>query len=280
MKRRSTRRLRASEPRSKRPKARNEDKPHRGDLCNDVAQVADCITPIPTGEYSVSFVPTPKAVDEYGNVVPPDGWDADPNYAAIVDPEIPAEAMNARDYNSRISDIREVAWLLTGISDVKLAVLGDVVLELVHITWSPCWVPIHHVVLDNDQLNVELDREKKIWEKKGPRAKKGIQGTIPGMVRRTLALFRLNGDSKYPLRQVTKYAVIPSLNADDAEPEVEVIRADFKDTYEHSTALFLNPELWKELCKRRVEAAEAYTAKNEESLVMKKFLEDMKTKIA
>ena len=280
MKRRVTRRLGASEPRSKRSKAREEDKPHRRDLCNDAAQVADCITPIPTGEYSVSFIPTPRNVDESGDVVPPDGWEVNPNYAAIVDPEIPEEAMNARDYNSRVRDIREVAWLLTGISDVKLAVLGDVVLELVHITWSPCWVPIKLVVLDTDQLNVELNREKKAWEKKGPRARKGIQGTIPGMVQKTLALFRLMGDSQYLLRQITKYAVIPSLSADDAESDVEVVRADFKETYEHSTALFLNPELWKELCKRRIEAAEAYLVKNEESPVMKKFLEDMKAKIA
>ena len=53
---------------------------------------------------------------------------------------------------------------------------------------------------------------------------------------------------------------------------VPVIRADFQETYEHSSVLFRNKDLWLELCGRRVEAAKAYLSKSPDSDVMRGFL--------
>lgn len=217
-----------------------------------------------------SFVFTPRFVDEKGVVIPPPDWQTNPKLVCTETPDFPSTSDDPDDYNNSVTDVTEIAWLIAGISHVKVAVFDSKILELLQLFWKPCWVPLHMVSINSERLKAELEREKKKYSGFGELAKGGLRRTIPAHVRKVLALYHLTKETSFLIRQVNKYAII---TVPELGNNVEVIKADFIETYEHSSALFTNKELWKELCKRRIEAAEALLKTETTSKVLQEFIE-------
>lgn len=224
-------------------------------------------TPLHIGNNVTHFVPTLRAVNGDGQVVPPDGWEADDRYASRWDSPF-GEAIDPEEYNNRITEVKDVAWLLAGIRSAKLAVKGSQVLELLNLTWKPCWVPLNLVELDSERLTGQLEAERRKYEASPFRTKMQHRRTIPPLVLRVLSLYHLTQNSKFLLRSIFKFSVVTSPELGD---NVEVIKCDFRATFEHSSALFMNQEMWKRLCEVRIEAASRFLRDLGDSEEMKTF---------
>jgi hypothetical protein len=231
------------------------------------------------GDFLGSLVPTPRVVNEQGEVIPPVNWARSPQYKAIwgVDFSIPEGDPIA--YNKKVQDVADVAWLISGINHVKVAVWESEVLELVNLQWKPTWVPLQMVHLDSSRIEQQLSAQRKRYEVLGSAAKFGLRKTIPGHVKRVLALYHLNDQETFMIQQITKFAVItiPELGEN-----IDVVKADFKRTYEHSSVLYKNNELWKELCARRIESAKKClpVASLDDQKVISEFVERCEKEIA
>ena len=236
------------------------------------------VSPSLTGISQV-FIHTPRLKDNAGLMIPPQGWNENVDYAAgwdLEEFEIDEEVVLSHDYNLQVKDIKEVAWLISGINHVKLAVFQEKILELLFLTWKPCWVPLRLVIIDSDKLRSELKSRRDDYNKSPKRVKDNLKRDIPGHVARTLALYRLTNETKFLVKQINKYAIIhvPEFNS-----SAQVVKADFVPTYEHSSVLFRNEEVYKTLYMRRIEASSAFLKTNEDSHLMKEFLERSKDEL-
>lgn len=249
----------------KRRRAKEQGTPHLAGTCAAPQPWLRTVSTSPaTGDIRSYFVPTPKAVDGSGEVVPPDDWHKNKRYAALWDLDFSGPEVDPDEYNAMVSEVTDLAWLVAGIRHCKLAVLGSTVLELVNLTWKPCWVPLHMVEIDSPKLEEQLKQEKTRYKKLGPKGKFNRRKTIPQHVNRVMAIWRLTKETTFLLRQINQYAIVP---VPDLGENIEVIKADFRDTYEHSSALFMNKKLWADLLVRRVEAANCFNKENKSSLV-------------
>ena len=86
-----------------------------------------------------------------------------------------------------------------------------------------------------------------------------MRTTIPSHVDKFLALLCLEDRFKFHLKQINSFAVVDLGPCYDNAP---VVKAEFKATYEHCSALFTHKATWKSLYERRVEAAQAYIKKH------------------
>lgn len=268
-KRSSTSSLEMVEPLSKQFKAGNGEAHRSEEICTVSRLRPRTVSLSHQSDFLGSFVPTPRVVNELGLVIPPPGWQVNSAYAALWNPDFSGPEVSVEDHNDSVAEVADVAWLIAGIRHVKVAVLGSGVVEVLSLSWKPCWVPLHMVCLDSEHLKTQVTLRKKKYGRLGDQAKNGMRHTIPAHVGRVLALARLTKESTFLVKQVIKFAVI---TVPDLGDNVEVIKADFKDTFEHSSALFTNKELWKELCRRRVEAARSHLTSEKDSTIMREFL--------
>lgn len=218
-----------------------------------------------------SVVRTERTLDKDGLVVPPPGWELTRKYAADWDVDLSDPITDFDVYNQSVDDVRDLAWLIRGIPSIKVAVLGSTVVELLQLNWLPCWVPLGMVNLNTAALVAQVEVARKSYASLGPRAKTNMRKDIPAHVRRVLARVKLTAETTFMIRHVSKFAVV-SVPGYGKGKDVEVLKADFMETYEHSSMLFQNKDLWRELCGRRVEAGKSHILKSGECAVMRDFV--------
>ena len=225
---------------------------------------------IPIG-FTGTFVRTRKVRDAGGDIVLPDDWAKDPSYEARRPQDLQDTSVDL--INRKAEDTEGIAWHLTGLGHVKLALFRSKVLEEVFINWKPCWVPLHLIYWENqDKLASQLVEEKKTYEALPNQNKSLLRKNIPQFVGRILARASIMREDCFDARQIIKYARI-IVKEKGVPKEIEVVKADFKPTYEHCSSLVDTKTLWLELYERRLEACTSML-KTSKSKVLKKFQQD------
>ena len=222
------------------------------------------------------FVSTPVLV-ENGKIVPPSNRDKDHKYGVKWHLQAPLEHLDDEEYNSSLSslkDFEKMAWLVKGINHVKLAVFEGEVLELLFFNWESCWVPLNLVLLDSRKLKLEKEQQEDRWENSSQDAKDRLRKEIPSHFEKIMALVRLTNRTKLRVTQITKYACL----VDEEGFYVDAVKVQFKQTYEHCTAL-LGRTLYRNLYLRRIEAAQAYL-KRTTCTIMERFLSKAREELA
>ena len=207
---------------------------------------------------SLVLIKTKRKLLANGDVTTPDGWEEQEKYEARWDQEPFEEEVGTEDYNNGVSDLEDIAWLLSGINHVKLAIYQSKVLELLMLSWKPCWVPLHLVAFKSDKLKVQLKTLKVKYTRSSKDAKLNLKKDIPTHVKRAMALYRLSDNTKFLVKQFVKFAAI---DMPQRKTPLEVVKADFCHTYEHCSALLRSEEGYENLFKRRIEAGKALMKK-------------------
>ena len=198
-------------------------------------------------ESTGTFVKTPKGRDEAGEVIPPVEWDKKPRYAARWIHTFNDPYHDILNRKAKRPD--QLRWLIAGIPNVILAQHRLKVLELVRIKWKPCWVPLHMTIRTGEVIEKELEESKNRYDSLSPDNKEALRRDIPKFVERVLGRVTLTEDTCFDISQIHRFGII-NLGGED----VEVVKADFKPTWEHSSALSRVKGLWHDLSLRRIEA--------------------------
>lgn len=215
------------------------------------------------------FVKTPKAKDAEGKIIPPPGWDKNKNYAARWESDFPDDLISLAQFNSTATELEEVGWPLAAVRGVSLALYKGEVLEILSLAWKPHWVPLTLVDIDTKQLADELKVRKSLYNQQTSDSISQMNRTIEPVVRRVLTWFEVTEISRWSIRQINKYSEI---RRPGTEVTIPVIKADFTDSFEHSSMLLLHRNLWKELYQRRIRVASDFLQKNN-APIMRKFKE-------
>ena len=207
-----------------------------------------------------TFVATPKVRDPVGEVIPPLRWSMMPKYAAkwMLDFSGPSTAA----LNKAARHPSQIQWLVSGIPHVILASFKSRIIELVRIKWKPCWVPLHMVIMRGDQIEKELEIAKGAYEDLSLPNQEALRRDIPQFVERMLGRVSITSETSFDISQIHRYAII---TIDDND--VEVVRADFKPTYEHCSALGRSRGLWNDLYRRRIEGGEKLSRHSDSPLL-------------
>ena len=210
------------------------------------------------------LIKTKRKLLESGECTTPDGWNQQIEYEAKWDLDPfhgDEDEVDPNDYNNEVDDLEDIAWMLSGINHVKVAVYESKVLELMFLSWKPEWVPLHLVSFDFLKLKTQLKVLKTKYAKLNEDAKINLKKDIPHHIKRSLALYRLSDGSKFLIKQVIKFAVV---KMPGQRGLLEVVKVDFRHTYEHCSALFRNEKAYESLYRRRIEGAKAFLKVNDD----------------
>lgn len=217
---------------------------------------------------------TPKVLDDEGNVIKPEGWDKDVRYLASWEQDFTDEDMDTNKHNDEVEKIQDIAWMVTGFNFVDLAVFEDQVLELMNINWHTCWVPLHMVNLTPkgaQQPLLEIVKLKEEYHQLTLQQRKSLNKSIPNFVTKLLCRQRLLEESKFEVQSAFKYAKT-DLSELGLNSQEEVVKCNFKATFEHCSMLFKSKDLWKALYERRLERVNKLL-KGNQSPTLKQFKE-------
>lgn len=169
-------------------------------------------------------------------------------------------------HNLGIVETRKVAdfgWLVSGLRDIVIGVSSSEIRELCHVGWQTCWIPLNLINhKSHPNFGLSLEDEKGKFYRLPSKRKTQLKRYMHLRILKFLISFQESPWKLFHVHRVLEYAII-TLEGDN----VEIVKAQFCDSYEHCSALLCSVELWFEVNDRRVEAADKLlqlTSDNEE----------------
>jgi hypothetical protein len=160
-----------------------------------------------------------------------------------------------RAYNSRSDSLEDFAWLVRSIRCVHLAIPTErcrVYRELCRIRWKKCWAPTTLLRGACPNYDEQLEEAKKRYFALPPQQRKQLGKSAYIGHCRILASFPDPKDSRFIAHRVSRYAQVNYKGT-----PIDVIEAEWMETFEHCSQLCDNLELWQQLYHQRLRALSA-----------------------
>lgn len=152
----------------------------------------------------------------------------------------------------RSGKVSDFAWLVSGVRDVVVARWDGEVRELCHIAWKPCWIPLQ--LIDKDGLpsfQVSLKQAEHKYITLLKKRQEQLNRFIHPQILRFLCSFKTSPWQLFRVHRVSQYARV-----DLDGRKVDVVKAQFCDSYEHCSSLIASVDLWIQVNEKRVEAGQ------------------------
>lgn len=149
-------------------------------------------------------------------------------------------------FNEGVSSIEDWSWLVTCVRSVSWAFLGQKIIEIVRIHWRRTWVPLHLIRTTPHQK--KLRQLKSEFNKLNSRSAFQRNSIISEEDLYRLGKFRLVPRARFHVHQVLNYTIL-----DGSSSVLECVLVDFKDTWEHASAIMSGRNLWEQVAERRLD---------------------------
>ena len=228
------------------------------------AQLAIAGWQSPTKLRLSALVMTPTARQQWKARLPCEGWKQSARHKLCYHPTLYRTAKESEKpllANEELASAKgEVAfflWRAASVSGCQVARhqatkrRAPTIVEVVRLGWRPCWVPLQ--LTDCKEFGDaagSLAKARRTWDASAPKVRQRLAAQ-PAVWQQVYLATATPPSDRHVVRHVTHFAVLPP-EITGRDSDLEVVRAEWEDSWEHCSQVSPSHALWAQLLRARL----------------------------